>query len=95
LGIPWLKTAICCATVYAALTGLSQISSGLPIMAVFYAAILGGLVFAASRSTVAAIAGPGLFLLMAAGVEAPLPILVAVAFMGLVAYVVYVVRAGL
>ena len=64
-------------------------------MAVLYAAILGGLVFAASRSTVAAIAGPGLFLLMAAGVEAPLPILVAVAFMGLVAYVVYVVRAGL
>jgi VanZ family protein len=92
---PWLKTAVSCATVYAALSGLSQIASGLPVMAAVYAAILCGLVFAASGSAVAAIAGPSIFLLMIAGVEVSLAPVLGIAFIGLVAYVIFVVRAGL
>lgn len=92
---PWLKTAVSCATVYAALSSLAQISSGLPIMAALYAAVLGGLVFAACGSAAAAIAGPSVFLTMIAGVELPLAPLVGVAFVGLIGYVAFVVRAGL
>ncbi len=64
-------------------------------MAVLYGAILGGLVFAASRSAAAAIAGPSVFLAMFTGVEVPVVPLVGVAFVGLVAYIAFVVWAGL
>jgi hypothetical protein len=94
-GWAWLKTAVSCATVYFTFDWISHLPSGLGWIALLYALILGGMVFAVCRAATSAVVGPGLFLMMVAGIETPIQSLVLLTILGYLGFAVLSWRMGL